>query len=85
LVKTFFSEIAKLKEEMIQTHGSALFLMRELNLKDIKGMMFHMIIFQGFFGGLVAGKMGEGTIGSGLKHCLILMSIGFIVFVFFML
>jgi len=36
-----------------------------------------MTLIQAFFGGLVAGKMGEGTINSGLKHSLILMLCGY--------
>lgn len=45
---------------------------------DIKRMFFHMTAIQAFFGGLVAGKMGEGAIIAGLKHCLILMLSGYI-------
>ena len=41
-------------------------------------IFFHMSVIQGFFGGLVAGKMGEGTIGAGLKHSAILMASGYI-------
>ncbi len=39
---------------------------------------FHMSILQAFFGGLVAGKMGEGTVGAGLKHTVILMASGYL-------
>jgi len=45
---------------------------------EIKRMFFHMTAIQSFFGGLVAGKMGEGTINAGLKHSLILMLCGYI-------
>jgi len=41
-------------------------------------MFFHMTAIQAFFGGVVAGKMGEGTINAGLKHSLILMLCGYI-------
>ena len=37
----------------------------------------HMTLVQGFFGGLAAGKMGEGSIGAGLKHSLIMMLVGY--------
>jgi flagellar protein FlaJ len=43
-------------------------------------ILFHTAIIQGFFGGLVAGKMGEGAIGNGLKHSLILIAITFLAF-----
>ncbi len=39
---------------------------------------FHMSAIQAFFGGLVAGKMGEGTISAGLKHCVILLTVGYL-------
>lgn len=41
-------------------------------------IFFHMSIIQAFFGGLVAGKMGEGTISAGLKHSVILMASGYV-------
>jgi flagellar protein FlaJ len=41
-----------------------------------------MSIIQAFFGGLVAGKMGEGTMSAGLKHSVILLACGYIAFKF---
>ena len=78
LLKTFFARIESLKE-MAKEEGT-LFLMKELDVKTITNMMFHMATIQGLFGGLVAGKMGEGALGAGLKHSLILMVIGFLIF-----
>jgi flagellar protein FlaJ len=43
-----------------------------------------MTIVQGFFGGLVAGKMGEGSISAGLKHSLIMMILGYVALKLFM-
>jgi flagellar protein FlaJ len=43
-------------------------------------LFFRMSALQAFFGGLVAGKMGEGTINNGLKHSLILLACGAIIF-----
>ncbi len=45
-------------------------------------LFFHMSSIQAFFGGLVAGKMGEGTVGGGLKHSVILLLIGYLAFKF---
>jgi len=42
--------------------------------------MFHLSLIEGFFAGLIAGKMGEGSMGAGLKHSLILIVIGFLAF-----
>jgi flagellar protein FlaJ len=60
----------------------------ELNQFDLmppseaRSIFFHMSSIQAFFGGLVAGKMGTGTIGSGLKHSVILLLIGYLAFKF---
>jgi flagellar protein FlaJ len=51
---------------------------------QIQRMFFHMTSIQAFFGGLVAGKMGDGTINAGLKHSLILMLCGYIALKLFM-
>jgi flagellar protein FlaJ len=45
---------------------------------EIQRIFFHMTSIQAFFGGLVAGKMGDGTVSAGLKHSLILMLCGYI-------
>jgi flagellar protein FlaJ len=45
---------------------------------EMERLFFHMTSIQAFFGGLVAGKMGEGTINAGLKHSLIMMLCGYI-------
>lgn len=52
--------------------------------EDIRRMFFHMTTIQAFFGGLVAGKMGEGTIIAGLKHCLVMMLFGYLALKLFM-
>jgi flagellar protein FlaJ len=80
LLKTFFAKIESLKESLVDAGG--LFLMQELSYENIKTMMFHMSIMQGLFGGLIAGKMGEGALGAGLKHSLILIVIAFLIFLF---
>jgi flagellar protein FlaJ len=47
-------------------------------------IFFHLSLIQGFFGGLVAGKMGEGSISAGLKHSLVMMLLGFVALKFFL-
>ena len=42
----------------------------------------NFIIVQGFFAGLVTGKMAEGSVVAGLKHSILLISIGYTVFSF---
>jgi len=40
----------------------------------------NFIIIQGFFAGLVTGKMSEGSIAAGLKHSILLIAIGYTIF-----
>ena len=45
---------------------------------DLQRTFLHMTFVQGFFGGLVAGKMGEGAMSTGLKHSLLMMILGYV-------
>jgi hypothetical protein len=38
------------------------------------------IVMQGFFAGIATGKMAEGSIAHGLKHSLILIVAGYLIF-----
>jgi flagellar protein FlaJ len=51
---------------------------------DLERTFLHMTLIQAFFGGLVGGKMGEGSIYAGLKHSLIMMILGYIALRVFM-
>lgn len=68
LFKTFFVEMG----------GSPITGFSALAPEEAWRLFFHMSSIQAFFGGLVAGKMGEGTIGAGLKHSVILMVSGYV-------
>jgi len=68
LFKSFFASI-----EVLPILESAV-----MAPEEMQRMFFHMTAIQAFFGGLVAGKMGEGTIDAGLKHSLILMLCGYV-------
>jgi flagellar protein FlaJ len=68
LFKSFFVSI-----EQLPLLGNAV-----MSPEAMRRMFFHMTSIQAFFGGLVAGKMGEGTINAGLKHSLALMLCGYI-------
>ncbi|MFB0523258.1 MAG: hypothetical protein ACETV1_05810, partial [Candidatus Bathyarchaeia archaeon] len=73
LFKTFFSQIA---EFTITTFGL-------VTPEAMRRIFFHMSILQAFFGGLVAGKMGEGTVSAGLKHSVVLLTAGYVALKFF--
>lgn len=68
LFKSFFTSI-----EGLPILGSA-----AMAPEEMKRIFFRLTSIQAFFGGLIAGKMGEGTIYAGLKHGLILMLCGYI-------
>lgn len=67
LFKTFFVEMS----------GSPIIGLSTLTSQDAWRIFFHMTCMQSFFGGLVAGKMGEGALSAGLKHTVILMASGY--------
>ncbi|MGQ9551163.1 MAG: type II secretion system F family protein [Candidatus Bathycorpusculaceae bacterium] len=67
LFKSFFVSV-----EGLPTLGPA-----AISNQEMQRVFLHMTIIQAFFGGLVAGKMGEGTINAGLKHSLVMMICGF--------
>jgi len=50
--------------------------------EEARRIFFHMSAIQAFFGGLMAGKMGEGAVSAGLKHSVILLTCGYLVLKF---
>ena len=68
LFKTFFTSI----------EGTPLLMTSTTSITDLERTFFHMTIVQSFFGGLVAGKMGEGSISAGFKHSLAMMILGWL-------
>jgi flagellar protein FlaJ len=68
LFKTFFTSIEGVPMLVTQTSSPT----------DLERTFLHMTLIQGFFGGLVAGKMSEGSVYAGLKHSLIMMVLGYV-------
>ncbi len=68
LFKTFFTGV----------EGVALFSMPSSSPADLQRIFLHLTLVQGFFSGLVAGKMGEGSVSAGLKHSLVMMLLGYV-------
>ena len=46
-------------------------------------LMFHSTLIQAFVSGLVAGKMGQGSVYMGLKHSVSMIMIAYVVFMLF--
>jgi flagellar protein FlaJ len=74
LFKTFF----------VNVEGTALLSIPTSSPADLKRIFLHLTLVQGFFSGLVAGKMGEGSVSAGLKHSLIMMLLGYVALKFFL-
>lgn len=66
---SFFLSIAKV------------FGMGEGSIGYYKSLFFSMTLVQGILSGLIAGQIGEDSVYAGVKHSLILMGIGFSIFV----
>jgi flagellar protein FlaJ len=72
-----FTIILLFRSFFIEVGGSPVLGVAVMTPGEMQRIFFHMTVIQAFFGGLVAGKMSEGTINAGLKHSLILMICGY--------
>ncbi|MBN1502991.1 type II secretion system F family protein [Candidatus Woesearchaeota archaeon] len=50
---------------------------------SLRGIFIMLSLIQGFFAGVIVGKLAEGDLTSGLKHSLILMTIAFFIMTLF--
>jgi flagellar protein FlaJ len=78
-----FTVIILYKTFLVQMTGIAALQTVLLSPDQARTVFFHMCIIQGLFSGLVAGKMGEGTMIAGLKHSVILLTTGYFALKFF--
>src|SRR5437867_11007547 len=85
LIKSFFTQLANTNfgGGASQTVGGVGFNLVSLPLDMITAVFLYMAMIEAIFAGLVGGKMATGYLKDGLKHAVILMSICFITFVFF--
>lgn len=86
LIRSFFTQIVQLQAKVMATSGGGGGVFAGAGSVDVgflKMVLFHAVIIQAFFGGLIAGKMSEGKLGAGLKHTLILLIIAFVTFYLF--
>jgi flagellar protein FlaJ len=52
--------------------------------EHIKSLLFHAVLIQGLFSGIIAGVMGEGSLQSGLKHSIVMVLAAYVAFTLFM-
>ena len=77
LTATFLPPMAKGAQA-----GGAAFI-KNFNLDFYKVYFYHTALVQAFFSGMMAGVMGEGDIRSGFKHSIVMLTIAFLIFRFF--
>lgn len=79
LVANFFTEIENVQEQLrvaaaesnipLGMFGSIL----GVKVDAITGLMFNMSIIEAVFGGIAAGKIGEGSFPAGIKHVIVMV------------
>ncbi len=79
ITDTFLTQMAEAGEQMVESGGNAGFL-GAFDLDAYKRMFFHASLIQGLCSGLIAGVMGEGSVLSGLKHSIIMVTVSLLVF-----
>ncbi|MHA1668384.1 MAG: type II secretion system F family protein [Candidatus Heimdallarchaeaceae archaeon] len=77
LFQTFFIPFGSANISPDQTAG--MFLL-QIDLDSLEILFLHMLVVQGFFSGLVAGKMSKMSVKAGLMHSVVLMFIGWFAF-----
>jgi flagellar protein FlaJ len=83
---TFLLEMVKASEKVSSSGGHAVPLsLDRAKMAMYNRLFFHGALIQGFTSGLIAGVMGEGSVLSGLKHSVIMMTIGYLLFTMFVL
>ena len=79
---TFLAEMAAAGERMAESGAQGGFL-GSFDLDAYTQLFKHAAIIQGVSSGLMAGAMGEGSVMAGLKHSIIMMTIGYVIFTMF--
>jgi flagellar protein FlaJ len=83
---TFLEEMVKAGEKTTASGSQAVAMsLNRTGLADYNRIFFHGALIEGAFSGLIAGVMGEGSVLSGLKHSVIMVTIGYLLFNLFVL
>ena len=81
LFQTFFYPMTEMYENFQDVGvGGTQMGLPPSTLEAYKTLFLHMVVIEGLFSGLVAGKMGEGKAKNGLKHSTIMVLVGWIAF-----
>ncbi len=88
LVTQFFTEIETVQNQLRQVAeekdiGLGMFgAILGVSVSEIAQIMFHMTIIEAIFGGIAAGKIGEGSFIGGIKHLIIMVVLAILAFSF---
>ncbi|MEM1579208.1 MAG: type II secretion system F family protein [Archaeoglobaceae archaeon] len=80
IASTFLSTLAEAASRVQSAGGSGLSILQQVDVVTYRNVFMHAAVFQGLFGGIVAGVMGEGSVSAGIKHALIMVLIAYIGF-----
>jgi len=83
LTTSFFTEIAKVQEELLASGSGTEGLFGSLASMDIASLesaLFNMAVIEAVFGGLAAGKIGSGSYVAGTKHVIVMIIAAIIAF-----
>ena len=50
-----------------------------IDQQELSNAFLYLLLIQGFFSGLVIGKLSEGTIKPGIRHSFVLMLLAFLI------
>jgi flagellar protein FlaJ len=83
LVSTFLTTMAEAGAAAAASGSAGSQFIGEVDIFFYKRLFSHAAMIQGFFSGLVAGQMGEGEAMAGVKYSVIMLTIAWITFRFF--
>ena len=79
-----------MKQASVAASGTALpsemgkFAVSDADIAQYNMLFFHALVIQGFFAGIVTGKMAEGKVVAGLKHSVIFIIVAIIAYTLLM-
>jgi len=77
-------EASKATSGVALPRGMGQFAVSNANLAKYNMLFFHALVIQGFFAGIVTGKMGEGKVVAGLKHSVFFIIVAVIAYTLLM-
>jgi flagellar protein FlaJ len=77
-------EAAEATSSAALPRGMGQFAVSDADLAKYNMLFFHALVIQGFFAGIVTGKMAEGKVVAGLKHSVFFIVVAVIAYTLLM-